>query len=561
MSDKTGLDDFLNEHSPEDLEGLPRDPVDKPPPKKKPTSQATLLIELAAAAGTILFRTPDHEAYATVTIDRHTETWPVKSRPFRRYLARLFYRATKGAPGSQALQDAIGVLEGHALFGQQVHPVSVRVAEANHHIYIDLANEGWEVIEVGPDGWAMRPAADVPVKFRRAKGMLALPTPRRGGSLGPLRDYLNIEGRDWILFLAWLLMAFRPKGPYPVLALLGEQGSGKSWVARTARELVDPNRASLRSEPRDPRDLIIAATNSWVVSLDNVSRVEDWLSDCLCRLATGGGFTTRELYTDSDETIFDAQRPIVTNGIEDYIVRGDLLDRALIVRVPVIPDDKRRSEAEMVAHFERLRPAILGALLDLVAGTLRALPTVSAPRVYRMADFCFWSLAAEAAGAWDAGEFMVAYGANREAANETALEASIIIPALREMMVARPHWTGTASDLLTELSDRAGETTKSKSWPKTARSLSGHLRRLAPNLRAAGLHVGFERDTASKKRARFITLEQKGNPSSVPSVSSETCGNGASLPDGTDAPDDTDGPLPIVSSVEGGEIEEIDLAD
>lgn len=203
----------------------------------------------------------------------------------------------------------------------------------------------------------------------------------------------------------------------------------------------------------------------------------------------------------------------------------------------------------MVGQFERLRPSILGCLLDLVAGTLRALPTVSTQAVYRMADFCYWSLAAEAAGAWAPGEFMAAYGANREAAHETALEASIIAPALRQLMANRSHcWTGTASDLLDELSKQAGEAVKSKSWPKTARSLGGHLRRLAPNLRAVGLDVDFDRDTMSKKRSRHIVLEQRGNRPSVPSGSSEDPENGIPEPDGTDAADDTDGRKPLVSN-------------
>ncbi len=103
------------------------------------------------------------------------------------------------------------------------------------------------------------------------------------------------------------------------------------------RALVDPNAAAIRSEPRDTRDLIIAATNGWVVALDNLSHVSPSLSDDLCRLATGGGFATRELYTDGEETIFDAQRPIILNGIEEVATRGDLLSRTIVVRLRTLP--------------------------------------------------------------------------------------------------------------------------------------------------------------------------------------------------------------------------------
>jgi hypothetical protein len=128
--------------------------------------------------------------------------------------------------------------------------------------------------------------------------MLPLPYPREGGSITSLRGFVNVANDDdWALLLAWLVAAFRPHGPYPVLVLHGEQGSAKSTVARVLRALVDPGTASLRSEPRDARDLIISATNGWCVALDNLSHLPVWLSDAICSLATGGGFGTRELFT------------------------------------------------------------------------------------------------------------------------------------------------------------------------------------------------------------------------------------------------------------------------
>src|SRR5262249_20593555 len=153
-------------------------------------------------------------------------------------------------------------------------------------------------------------------------------------------------------------------GPYAVLILTGEQGAAKSTMARLLRWLIDPNAAPLRSQPRDGRDLVIAARNSWVLAFDNLSYLPIWLSDCLCRLATGGGFATRELYTDADEVIFDSQRWVILTSIEDVASRGDLLDRAVILRLPAIPEEKRRTEAAFWVAADAARPAILGALLD-----------------------------------------------------------------------------------------------------------------------------------------------------------------------------------------------------
>ena len=99
-------------------------------------------------------------------------------------------------------------------------------------------------------------------------------------------------------------------------------------------------------------------------AFDNVSALQPWLSDALCRLATGGGFGTRRLRTDQDEVLFDGARPIILNGIEDVVTRPDLADRAMFLTLEPIPEERRRPEAEFWAAFEAERPDILGALLD-----------------------------------------------------------------------------------------------------------------------------------------------------------------------------------------------------
>src|SRR5262249_35868902 len=154
------------------------------------------------------------------------------------------------------------------------------------------------------------------------------------------------------------------------------------------------------------------------------------LSDALCTLATGGGFATRELYTDADEKLFDAVRPVVLNGIEDLATRGDLLDRAINLTLPQIPDERRGDEDDLWRQFEESRPRLLGALLDAVSTALRNRPHVKLAHKPRMADFACWVVAAEPALGWPEGAFLRAYNDNRAAANALALEASVVAPAI-----------------------------------------------------------------------------------------------------------------------------------
>ena len=214
-------------------------------------SQATRLAELVRAARVELFHTPDGEAYGSIPIDGHIETYPLKVRSFRRWLARLFYEQEEKSPGSQSVQDAIAVLEGQALFHGPELSVYVRLAEHVGNISLDLANESWQAVEVTPTGW--RVVDTCPVKFRRMPGMQPLPAPAPGGSLAQLRALLNLaqpnQDGDWRLVVHWLLATLRPRGPYPILVVYGGHGSAKTTLVRVFRYIVDPNTASLRLPP------------------------------------------------------------------------------------------------------------------------------------------------------------------------------------------------------------------------------------------------------------------------------------------------------------------------
>ena len=349
--------------------------------------------------------------------------------------------------------------------------------------------------------------------------MLPLPEPIRGGSLSDLQDFVNVGSRaDWVLLASWLVAALRPKGPYPVLVLHGEQGSSKTTTAKLLRALVDPNEAGVRSEPGDERDLMITAVNNWLVAFDNLSHLRSWLSDAICRLATGGGFATRELFTDSEEIIFRAQRPVLLNEIEEIVTRNDLLDRALILYMTSIPEGKRRSESELWADFNRRRPLLLGALLNVVCDALRNLDSVKLDRLPRLADFALWATAAESSLSLRHGEFMDVYSGNRESANTLALEVSSVASAVIGFMINRDAWMGSAVELLGALSTRVSDSTqRQSSWPKNPRALSNHLRRLLPNLRAAGVSVTFTPKAHAGKRLIHLERTEKFAPPSPPS--------------------------------------------
>jgi len=465
-------------------------------------SQADILIDLSGAAE--LFHAPDGTAFADLTIKDHRETWPVRTKGFRRWLARQFFEQTGGAPSSEALQAALNVIEAKAHFDGPERTVFIRVGGHEGRLYLDLGDDAWRAVEIDASGW--RVVETPPVRFRRASGVQPLPIPTQGGSVETLRSFLNVKSdEDFVLVVAWAIAVLRDRGPYPALVLSGEQGSAKSTFSAVLRALLDPNTAPLRALPREDRDLFIAASNGHVLAFDNVSGLPAWISDTLCRLATGGGFAVRQLYTDQDEVLFDAARPVILNGIEDIVTRPDLADRAVFLTLEAIPEDRRRPEAELWAAFDAERPRILGVLLDAVAEGLRRLPETKLPKLPRMADFALWASACETA-LWPTGTFWSAYCGNRDEAVEGVIDADPVAAAVRAVMLERTEWTGTASDLLGALAEAAGDRiAKSKTWPDSPRALSGRLRRAATFLRKVGIELSFEREGRARTRIIRIT--------------------------------------------------------
>ena len=231
-----------------------------------------------------VFHTPSGVAFADVVTDGHRETWPIRSKRFRTWVRRCYYHATGAAPGGAVIASALDLLEACAQFDSPERAVSMRVAEHAGRIYLDLANEHWRAVAIGADGW--RVLGCPPVRFRRSPGMLPLPIPERGGSVEILRRFLNLSNEnDFVLIAAWLLAALRPGGPYPLLAISGEQGSAKTVLSKLLRALVDPNVAPVRALPREERELMVAANNGHLLAFDNLSGLPPWLSDALCRIA------------------------------------------------------------------------------------------------------------------------------------------------------------------------------------------------------------------------------------------------------------------------------------
>jgi hypothetical protein len=463
----------------------------KPSPEGTKT-QASVLIELGRGAE--LFEAPDGERFATYKVNDHMETHPVAGKQFREWLVHRFFKSQGKPPQEAAVKTAIQFFMARARYEGSTTPVYVRVANLGDRIFLDLGNDKWEAVVVTASGWSI--VSSPPVKFRRPVGMAALPMPEGGGSIDDLRPFVNVNGEDFPLVVGFLVGSLRGKGPFAILELLGDQGSAKSTTSRVIKGLLDPNISPVRAMPKDERDLAISGTNSWCPVFDNISKIPEWLSDALCRMSTGGGFSTRVLYSDAEEKIFDLMRPVILNGIGDVVVRGDLLDRTLVLRLPTIK--ARRIEDDFYRDLAQVRGRILGVLLDAVVAALRNESRVPAVGLPRLADLARWIAASEEAFGWDGRRFLDAYSRNRREATAIALEGDSVATVV--ISVARQgDWSGTASDLLS-----VAEVYTVVGLPRTPQHLSESLRRLVPYLREIGIDVTFRREGHESIRKIYI---------------------------------------------------------
>jgi hypothetical protein len=455
-----------------------------------------------------LWKSTENLLYATVKVNEHYENYQLESSQFKQWLSKLFYDLKGKTPADNVVKDTIRVLEGVALSNGQTYDTFFRVGHDldKKKIYVDLGQESWNAIEITQFGWQL--IDNAPIKFIRNSEMKPLPTPARGGSWYDLDNVIGDVGYDnKIIITSWLVQSFWPFGPYCHLVLIGEQGTLKSLITMMLKSLADPSKAPLRPRP-DPQSLLIQARWSHILAIDNLSGVIDGaLSDTLCCLSTGAGLANRKLYTNFDQAVMEARRPVIMNGIDVIIPRGDLNDRTMFVELPRI--ESFRTESDVLEEFETLWPSLLGLVLDATSQGLK--DTIQLDHLPRMADFVKWVANCEPALPWDEDEFLETYQENKRTQIEDMLTVDNFSRTLWQYVLSTVEAIETTpADLLFKLEIFASIPTERKykpdGWPLDAARLGTKLRRIAPLFRVVGIDIR----TPSIKGKRLVKITRIG---------------------------------------------------
>ncbi|MHC5902872.1 ATP-binding protein [Streptomyces sp. S6] len=445
---------------------------------------------------------PDGRPYA-VALTGPNVALPLRNKGgLRQRLARQFADAWPGEVASQsALADAMTVLEGIAADTDPV-PVNLRVGRApDGAVVVDLGSSDGRAVVVTPLGWEVVDQA--PVLFRRSGAMAPMPEPvLDGDGLAKLHALLNMDTSAFRMLVAWLVSAWIPDIPHPAMVCKGEQGTGKSKAAQMFINLIDPSPAAKRSQPRDGKEWSRQAFSSWALCLDNVSTIPPWLSDTLCKAVTGDGVVERALFTDDDVVVLTFRRVLAMTTIEAGTLAGDLAERVLMLDLQLIDSVRRRSEEELDATFDVVRPAVLGALFDVLACVLAVLPSIKLDSMPRMADFARVLAAVDRTQGWNTLGDYLATSAN---VATDAMEGDAFAMAIAALVDRTGTWQGTAGQLLEAL---PMPLVRPKNWPVDATRAGGRVKRLAPLLRSVGITVDDTQRSRDRTRHKLLTLSR-----------------------------------------------------
>jgi hypothetical protein len=435
---------------------------------------------------------------------------PIGGSQFKAWLAHLMWLEEEKAPGNDSLNSAINVLKGKAQQEGKQYTLYNRVAPASDGIWLDMADAKWRAIKITSEGWKI--IDNPPILFRHYSHQqpLAQPASTQQGDIWKLLDYTTIPKEDdktRLAFLCTCVSYLIPLIPHPAIVASGPQGSTKSWLFRWIKRLIDPSSIELLSLPRNDRELAQQLEHHWIVPYDNLTYLQDWVSDMLCRAVTGGGIAVRKLYSDDEDTILQFKRCILLNGINVAAQRADLLDRSTLIGLTAMAPEKRRTEEELIGAFENDLPKILAGFLNVLSKALRLYPTVKLEGYQRLADFSRYGAAIAQALGRTKEEFVNAYADKVKAQNEEALNADPVALALLKFCenevkgkslvsiqgsAEADCWKGQPSELHAKLSQCAQQTgidIKAKGWPKTPNALTRRINDVSPALKAFGCEI------------------------------------------------------------------------
>ena len=455
--------------------------------KQPKRSQADILVELATTSDIQLFHELDGTGYASIYINSHREIWRVSGQDFKKYLCHKYWNMLQKAPSNEAIRSAISVIEGICEYDGVQLELHNRVCIDNKSIYYDLTNDGWQSVQVNSEGWDI---VEPNILFKRMKHQAPQAIPVKSGNIYKLLDFINLK-ENMFLFLVYVVSCFIPDIPHPIPILYGQKGGAKSTTSAILKKIIDPSIMELITFPRNQDELVLQLDHHYYVPFDNLSKLQDWASDSLCRACTGEAVSKRTLYSNEDDCIFRFKRCILLNGINVSAIREDLLDRSILLELERVSGSNRKTMSEIWEAFEKEKPLILGAIFDILSKAIKLKPSIKLSNKPRMADFAEWGCSIGESIEVGGGErFLHEYRLSVDKQSQEAINSNPVGLCVINFMENKTKWEGKASDLLGKLETVAAKERIDRGtnyFPRSANVLARQLNSIKSNLMESGI--------------------------------------------------------------------------
>lgn len=447
--------------------------------------------------------TNTNEVYVNVDNNGSNEYLNINSQKFKSWLSLKYYTKENKMPSNENIGKSISLLQAKSMLSNNKVQVEKRCCINNNTIYYDLLNNKGEVVKINKDGWNI--VKNESCLFTSGQSMKSQVKPVEYSDLSILDKYFRYKDDNHLILQKVILVSlFIDDIQRPISVLHGEKGASKTTTMKLIREIVDPSHVPITSIPRSVEDLAITLSNQYLICFDNIDSISKDISDLLCMAVTGGGYSKRKLYTDSEEKLMYFKKGIVLNGINVVTTRPDLLDRSILMELERIPTEERLEESQLNNQLKEDIPKILGAIFTTLSKAMNIYDDIQLEKLGRLADFTRWGYAIAEASGMEGDKFLNAYLNNQMDANYEAILSNPVGLAINKLTNKLEKWEGTPTELLSKLNEVAEEEnidTSNRLWPKAPNILSRRLNEIKSNLQDIGIKV-----TISKGIQRNISI-------------------------------------------------------
>lgn len=482
------------------------------------TNISNSMIEVLSDLNTEYFLNTNEESYVTTTYNHFCRTFKVQSKTFKSFLQQLLKDKGMIVKISD-IANGIEDIEAHCQLSNVTKHVFNRIGyDERGSIIIDLANNKNEYVIIDKNSYNIVNNIKTPIVRHHLNSELPQPVEcDLNASIDLIKKYLNLKRNDDLyLVLAFILKTFIINvKSCVILVFQGKQDSGKSIASELIKYIIDPSTPLLSSPPKNTEDLVITLNSCYLPAFDNLSGINNELSDFLCSLVYGVSYTKRTLYTDDDMKRYFNLRDLIFNGIEELSNRDDLNDRLIEIELESIDPKIRKDKTTLNKEMEIDRPKILHGLYLLLSITLKNLEHTRVTNLPRMSDYARIGMAMFESLKMNPDKFIEIYQSNL---NEKRYNSfwndplcSTIFDSLKNSLERSmdrdgnftvPTLTGTSMELLEKIFKKDSKTYK----PKSPRGFSVYLKRIEGMLKGQG--IIYKQSRSSTRREITIEFDQ-----------------------------------------------------